>query len=126
MMRHSCWFIVAAVAGFSAVLLGAFGAHALGDTLTAEMLSVYRTGSLYHLIHAPVLLAVALWIERPGATRWLQISAWMFSIGIVLFSGSLYLLAGTGIAALGAITPLGGVAFLIGWAGLLIQAISAR
>ena len=125
-MRQSCWFIVATVAGFSAVLFGAFGAHALGDSLSAEMLSVYRTGSIYHLVHAPVLLAVALWIRQVGSTRWLRISAWLFTAGIVLFSGSLYLLAGTGITGLGAVTPVGGLAFLAAWFGLFMQAISAR
>ena len=125
-MRNSAWFIVAAIVGFSAVLLGAFGAHALGDTLSAEMMSVYRTGSLYHLVHAPVLLAVALWMQQVVSSRWLRISAWLFTAGIVLFSGSLYLLAGTGINGLGAVTPVGGLALLAAWIGLLIQAISSR
>jgi uncharacterized membrane protein YgdD (TMEM256/DUF423 family) len=125
-MPHNAWFIVAAVAGFTAVLFGAFGAHALADSLSVQMLSTYRTGSFYHLAHAPVLLAVALWMQQAGASRWLRISAWLFSIGIVLFSGSLYLLAITGSTELGMITPLGGLAFLVGWFGLFMQGLSSR
>jgi uncharacterized membrane protein YgdD (TMEM256/DUF423 family) len=125
-MPHKAWFIVSAVAGFTAVLFGAFGAHAVADSLSEQMLSTYRTGSLYHLTHAPVLLGVALWMQQAGASRWLRISAWLFSIGIVLFSGSLYLLAITGSTELGMITPVGGLAFLVAWFGLFMQVASSR
>lgn len=125
-MRSRGWFIVAAIAGFSAVFLGAFGAHALSDSLDASMLPVYRTASLYHLVHAPVLLAVALWMQQAGPSVWLRFSAWSFTAGIVLFSGSLYLLAITGISGLGAVTPLGGLAFLSAWFALFMQAVKSR
>lgn len=125
-MRSRGWFIVAAIAGFSAVFLGAFGAHALRDSLDDRMLSVYRTASLYHLVHAPVLLAVALWMQQAGPSGWLRFSAWAITVGLVLFSGSLYLLASTGITTLGAITPIGGLAFLCAWFGLFIQAVKSR
>ena len=122
-MQRNPWIMVAAVAGFSAVALGAFGAHALKDLLDPQMLTAYRTGSLYHLVHAPVLLVVALWIQQSGSSAWLRFSAWAFTAGIVLFSGSLYLMASTGMSGLGAITPLGGLAFLTAWTGLFVQAV---
>jgi len=118
--------MVAAVAGFTAVALGAFGAHALRDSLDTQMLQVYRTASLYHLVHAAVLLAIALWLQQGRISGWLKFSAWSFCTGIVLFSGSLYLLAVTGVSGLGAITPLGGLAFLAGWAGIFIHAVRSR
>ena len=125
-MDRNPWLIVAAVSGLSAVALGAFGAHAIRDSLSNEMLAVYRTASLYHLVHSAVLLAVAIWMEANKASHWLRISAWLFAVGILLFSGSLYLLAVTGIGSLGAITPLGGLAFLAAWTGLIMQAVKPR
>jgi uncharacterized membrane protein YgdD (TMEM256/DUF423 family) len=101
------------MAMFLAVALGAFGAHALRQRLTPEMLSVFEVGVRYHVYHALALFAVAWVSERSGSLA--QASGWAFVLGIVLFSGSLYLLAITGTRWLGAITPLGGVAFLVGW-----------
>lgn len=104
---------LAALAGFSAVALGAFGAHGLRDSLGAAGLEIYRTAALYHLVHAVALLAVAALQDR---LRWPRATSALFALGILLFSGSLYLLAVTGIRAFGAVTPFGGVLFLAGWA----------
>ncbi len=112
------WIRVAAVVGFSGVALGAFGAHGLRSRLTPELLSVWQTGVLYHLIHAAVLLAVALHARATQAN--VNAVAGLFLLGIVLFSGSLYLLATTGVTKLGMVTPLGGLAFLTGWAAVAV------
>jgi len=116
------FILIAALAGFIGVALGAFGAHGLRGRLTPEMLAVFETGVRYQLIHAVALLAVAGLMDR--LSGWLIVTAgWLFLAGMVLFSGSLYLLALTGITILGAITPLGGLAFLAGWACLAFAAI---
>ncbi|HEX2095122.1 MAG TPA: DUF423 domain-containing protein [Longimicrobiaceae bacterium] len=107
------------VFAFLAVAAGAFGAHALRSRIAPDLLGVFETGARYQMYHALALLAVAWAVERwPGA----GVAGWAFVAGIVLFSGSLYLLALTGVRWLGAITPLGGVAFLAGWALLAWQA----
>ena len=107
------WIRLAGIVGFLGVALGAFGAHALKARLPPEMLAVWQTGVHYHLLHALALLALALYAKASGADiRW---GALCFVIGIALFSGSLYALALSGIKPLGAITPLGGIAFLLGW-----------
>ena len=108
------FFLIGAVAGGLGVALGAFGAHALRGRLTEQMLSVFETGVRYHMYHALALLLVASVADRLGG-RLLNAAGWSFTAGIVLFSGSLYVLAATGVTTLGAITPLGGLAFLIGW-----------
>lgn len=103
--------------GLMAVAAGAFGAHGLRGQLTSEMLSAFETGARYQMYHALALLAVALLLERrPSAT--IRVAGWCLASGTVVFSGSLYLLALTGVRWLGAITPLGGVALLVGWATL--------
>ncbi len=108
-----------AIFGFLAVALGAFGAHALKARLTPEDLEIFETGVRYQMYHALALFAVA-W----AATRWPEanttLAGWAFVVGILIFSGSLYLLVGTGARWLGAITPLGGVALLLGWATLAL------
>lgn len=105
---------LAGILGFLAVALGAFGAHALKERLASlGTASIWETAVLYHLVHAAALLALAL--GRP-VQRWV---APLFSIGIVIFSGSLYVLALTNIKILGAITPLGGLCFLAGWLALV-------
>ncbi len=105
------------------VALGAFGAHGLKNTLSQEGKSIYQTAVLYHLVHGLALLAVG-WLAtiRPGETA-IRTAGWLFILGIILFSGSLYALAITGIRKLGIITPFGGLAFLVGW---LLLALSAR
>lgn len=103
--------------GLVAVAAGAFGAHALRARLGPDLLATFETGARYQMYHALALLAVA-WVaeRRPG--RLAEAAGWLFLAGTVLFSGSLYALALTGVRALGAITPLGGAAFLAGWACL--------
>jgi uncharacterized membrane protein YgdD (TMEM256/DUF423 family) len=104
------WWKIAGVLGALGVALGAFGAHGLKDRVTdPHLLEVWRTGAHYHLIHAVALLAVASHPSRPAA------AGWLFVVGIALFSGSLYAMTLTGVRWLGAITPLGGVAFIVGW-----------
>lgn len=107
----------AALAGIG-VAAGAFGAHALGDRLPADLLAVFETGVRYHLVHALALVALGLAHRGPRADRRLSIAGWLFTAGIAVFGGSLYLLALTGQRWLGAVTPIGGVCFLAGWATL--------
>lgn len=115
------WMTLGSAAGFLAVALGAFGAHALQDRLDAYSLSIYQTAVHYHFFHALALLGLGAWQARGGA----GVPPWVgfaFAGGILIFSGSLYALAFTGIKILGAVTPLGGTAFLAAWAGLFYYA----
>lgn len=108
------YLLSAAINGFLCVALGAFGAHALEGRINVNLLDTFHTAVQYQMFHATALLAVALVAQRTvsAALRW---SGRAFLAGIVVFCGSLYLLALTGITWLGAITPIGGVAFLAGW-----------
>jgi uncharacterized membrane protein YgdD (TMEM256/DUF423 family) len=119
------WVAIGAIAGGIAVALGAFGAHGLKTRVDAELLVIFETGVRYHMYHALALLAVG-W----AATRWpgaaVTTAGWAFLVGIVVFSGSLYLMTFTGARWLGAITPIGGVAFLVGWVSLALAALKAR
>jgi uncharacterized membrane protein YgdD (TMEM256/DUF423 family) len=108
------WVRVAAVLGFLAVALGAFGAHALRGKVSEAQLSVWQTGVLYHAIHAPVVLALGLYARASRAR--VALPAALFTLGVVLFSGSLYAMVLSGVRALGMVTPLGGLSFLAGWA----------
>jgi uncharacterized membrane protein YgdD (TMEM256/DUF423 family) len=113
------FFAAGAIAGFLAVALGAFGAHALKTRLSPEMLNVFEVGVRYHFYHALALLAVAWACTRwPGSLT--SASGWLFIAGIVIFSGSLYLLTFSGMRWFGAITPIGGLAFLAGWVLLIV------
>lgn len=106
-----------ALSALIAVGAGAFGAHALRQRISSDLLSVFETGARYQMYHALALLASAwAWTRWPGTAIWL--AGWFFVVGTVLFSGSLYLLALTETRWLGAITPLGGIAFLAGWLSL--------
>jgi uncharacterized membrane protein YgdD (TMEM256/DUF423 family) len=107
--------ILGALSAFIGVAAGAFGAHALKARLEPDLLAVFDTGARYQLIHALALLAVAWACQRWPASpvRW---AGWCFVAGTVLFSGSLYVLALTGVRGLGVVTPFGGAAFLLGWA----------
>ena len=113
--------VLGACSGFLAVLAGAFGAHALRSRLTPALLVTFETGARYQMYHALALLAVAFVLTRApsGPATW---AGWCFVAGTVLFSGSLYALALTGTRGFGAITPLGGVAFLAGWICLALAA----
>jgi len=115
-MSMASFTSVAAGLGFLAVILGAFGAHGLRARLDPAALDIWRTAVLYHLVHAAVLLGVALAGERLRAAR---VACWLFCVGVLVFSGTLYLLALGGPRWLGAVTPVGGVAFLGGWAALI-------
>jgi uncharacterized membrane protein YgdD (TMEM256/DUF423 family) len=114
------FFALGAVSGFISVAAGAFGAHALRSRLTPEYLGVFETAARYQMYHALALLAVA-WAITRGTGSTAHWAGWLFVIGTVLFSGSLYGLALTGIRWLGALTPLGGVAFLAGWLCLALS-----
>ena len=108
------FFVIGSAAAFLAVALGAFGAHALKNSLSPDVLVTFEVGVRYQMYHALALLAVG-W----ACTRWpgkaVTASGWLFVAGTLLFSGSLYILSLSGIRWMGAITPLGGVAFLAGW-----------
>ena len=109
-----------ALSGFVAVAAGAFGAHALRARLEPDLLAVFETGVRYQMYHAlAVLLAVALDAHRPAPLT--RAAGWCFLGGTVIFCGSLYALALTGIRILGAITPLGGILFLAGWGALVLS-----
>jgi len=116
------FFLIGSLFGLVGVLLGAFGAHALKDSLDAHQLMTFETGVRYQMYHALALLAVA-WacVKWPGTLT--TASGWLFVAGVVIFSGSLYILSLTGIRWLGAITPLGGLAFLAGWICLALAAL---
>ncbi len=111
------WFMAGALAAGAGVMLGAFGAHALKARLSAEMLTIFETGVRYHMYHALALLVVG-WSATRGASSAVGTAGWAFLAGIVLFSGSLYVLALSGVRAWGAVTPFGGLAFIVGWIAL--------
>jgi len=111
--------LVGSAAMFVAVALGAFGAHALRARLTPDMTAVWQTAVQYHAWHALAVLAVGMLLLQWPGQRAVEVAGWLFVAGIVLFSGSLYAMALTGIRGLGAVTPFGGVAFLAGWAALV-------
>jgi uncharacterized membrane protein YgdD (TMEM256/DUF423 family) len=116
------FLLVGAVAGFLGVAVGAFGVHGLRARLAPDMLAAFETGVRYHMYHAAAILLVGLIAARLDG--WIiRAAGWCFSAGIVLFSGSLYILAITGTTAFGIITPFGGLAFLIGWALLVVAAV---
>jgi uncharacterized membrane protein YgdD (TMEM256/DUF423 family) len=116
------FLLAGAVAGFIGVAFGAFGAHGLRGRLSPEMLAVFETGVRYQMYHALALLLTAAVAGRVDG-RSIVAAGWLFVAGITLFSGSLYLLAVTGVTILGAITPIGGVAFLAGWICLAVAAL---
>ncbi|RKQ31530.1 DUF423 domain-containing protein [Oceanobacillus halophilus] len=116
------FLILGALNGFIAVALGAFGAHGLEARLTEKQLATWNTGVQYQMFHTMALLVTGLLLAKfqSGALNW---AGWMFFIGIVIFSGSLYIYSTTAIKTFAMITPLGGVAFLIGWVLLGIAVI---
>lgn len=105
---------------FAAVLLGAFGSHGLRSKVSPESLAVFQTGVQYQMMHALALVFVALLADKLAATGLVLTAGWFFFAGIILFSGSLYALSISGIKRLGAITPLGGLSFLLGWILLMV------
>ncbi len=119
------WLISAGIFGFLSVALGAFGAHTLKNVLDDYGKSIYEKAVLYQMFHTIGLFVVGILQYLVKDTSF-SIAGWGFLIGILLFSGSLYLLAATGIKWLGAITPFGGVAFLFGWFWLILTIIKGR
>ncbi|MGH8539455.1 MAG: DUF423 domain-containing protein [Stenotrophobium sp.] len=119
------WLTFGAAYGFLAVAFGAFGAHALKARLSAEMLAVWRTGVEYQMYHALALLLIGL-LTRQAPSAALNAGGWCFAAGVLLFSGSLYALALSGVRVLGAVTPFGGLLFLAGWVLLGWSAIRAN
>ena len=116
------FFALGALSALVAVAAGAFGAHALRNRLVPDMQGVFEVGARYHMYHALALLAAAWAVGRwPGGPA--VAAGWLFVAGTLIFSGSLYLLALTGQRWLGAITPLGGLAFILGWAALAWAAL---
>jgi uncharacterized membrane protein YgdD (TMEM256/DUF423 family) len=108
------FFALGSAGAALAVALGAFGAHALKSRLAPDLLAVYDTAVRWHLAHALALLAVA-WAAARWPNAWIHAGGWLLVAGTLLFSGSLYALSLSGVRALGAVTPLGGMAWIVGW-----------
>ncbi len=117
------FILLGAINMFLSIALGAFGAHGLEGNVPERMLANWQTGLHYHMAHALGLLFVGLLVGRIGVSTPALIGGWLLLAGIVLFSGSLYVMALTQVKALGAITPIGGVSFLIGWALIATAAV---
>ncbi len=118
---------IAAIFGGLSVAGGAFGAHALREKISERSLEIFDTGARYQMYHAIALLLVAILISRsenPPTT--LLVSGWLFIIGVVIFSGSLYALSLTGIKSLGAVAPLGGLALMLGWGALAVAGATIK
>jgi uncharacterized membrane protein YgdD (TMEM256/DUF423 family) len=120
-LRVNIWLVIAAVNGVLAVASGAFGAHGLQGRIDAHGLEIWETGARYHMYHA-LAMGLAAFAIRGASAGAAQAAAIFFLVGIVLFSGSLYVLAVTGIRGLGIVTPFGGLAFLVGWGALAYAA----
>ncbi|MDP4115857.1 MAG: DUF423 domain-containing protein [Bacteroidota bacterium] len=115
MKNKNNWLVISGIMGFLAVALGAFGAHSLKSILSDDMLKIYQTGIMYHLIHAGILLALTL-----SSKDFSRSSAFILA-GIILFSFSLYIYAVSGITGFAVITPFGGVSLLIGWVMIILD-----
>jgi uncharacterized membrane protein YgdD (TMEM256/DUF423 family) len=124
-MHDRLFFSLGCASAFLAVALGAFAAHGLKARLTPDLLAVFEVGVRYQMYHALALLAVA-WATTQWPGPAVMAGGWLFVAGTVIFSGSLYVLALTGARWLGAITPIGGLAFLAGWTCLAWAALSPR
>jgi uncharacterized membrane protein YgdD (TMEM256/DUF423 family) len=121
--RLKTFIIIGAINAFLAVALGAFGAHGLEGRVEQKYLEIWKTGVTYQMFHATGLLIVGVLLGRLPANALLSWSGWMMLIGIVLFSGSLYVMTLTKISVLGAITPLGGLSFLAAWILIVVAAV---
>jgi uncharacterized membrane protein YgdD (TMEM256/DUF423 family) len=109
------FFILGSILMALAVAMGAFGAHGLSGKVTEKMLYNWQTGAHYHIVHALAIIIIALTIAKFGNSELLTTAGWLIFVGIVFFSGSLYVMVLTNVKVLGAITPIGGVAFIAGW-----------
>lgn len=123
MERLKTFIIIGAINAFLAVALGAFGAHGLEGRVEQKYLEIWKTGVTYQMFHATGLLIVGVLLGRLPANSLLSWSGWMMLIGIILFSGSLYVMTLTKISILGAITPLGGLSFLAAWILIIVAAV---
>jgi uncharacterized membrane protein YgdD (TMEM256/DUF423 family) len=119
------FIILGAILGGLSVAAGAFGAHALRAQLEPRMLEVFETAARYQMYHALALFGAA-WLYQQTGSQAAQVAGWAFLAGILMFSGSLYAMVFTGVRALGAITPIGGMAFLVGWGALAVAALKLR
>ena len=115
------WLLIASIAGFLSVVGGAFGAHALKTRISEQMLANFGTGTKYLMVHAVALLVVGVLAGREGVGD-LTLVGWCFTVGMVIFTGSLWTMAMTDLRWLGAITPIGGTALIIGWLALAMAA----
>jgi uncharacterized membrane protein YgdD (TMEM256/DUF423 family) len=111
------WIIMAAIMGASAVMAGAFGAHGLKERVEPVLIETWKTGALYHLVHSVALLGLAFFAQ--ATERSVTLPSSLFCLGILLFSGSLYLLVLTGVKGLGAVTPIGGLILIAAWLSLI-------
>ena len=125
-MVKQTWITLGGIFAFLAVAFGAFGAHGLETRLTSQMLEVYKTGAYYQMVHALGLIFIGQRVELHPRSRLLQISGALLALGILLFSGSLYILAISGERRWGMVTPLGGLCFLVGWALFVAAEIAVR
>ncbi|MFN7252037.1 MAG: DUF423 domain-containing protein [Anaerobacillus sp.] len=116
------FLIIGSINMVLAVGLGAFGAHGLQAKLTERMMEIYQTGVQYHMIHAVGILVIAVVADRFANPTLLSWAGWTMFLGIIFFSGSLYILSISGIKVLGAITPIGGLLFMVGWVLLALAA----
>jgi len=121
MINKKVLIIISGILGFLAVSFGAFGAHALKDKISAERLSIFQTGVLYHLIHTVVVLVITI----AGDNRFVKAAIFLIA-GIVLFSFSLYIYAITQIKLFAMITPIGGISFLVGWLLIVIEGVKLK
>lgn len=117
------FIIIGALNAFLAVALGAFGAHGLANRLEPKYLEIWKTGVTYQMFHATGILVIGLLLGRVSASSLFTWSGWLMLIGIILFSGSLYILSLTKVGILGAITPIGGVCFLTAWILMVVGAV---
>ena len=123
---HKGFLLIGAILGFLGVAFGAFGAHGLRNRLAPEMLAVFEIGVRYQMYHVFALLITAAAIRHFGPLRLLMIAGWSFIAGTLIFSGSLYALALGAPRGLGAVTPIGGAMFILGWIAFAVGVISAR
>jgi uncharacterized membrane protein YgdD (TMEM256/DUF423 family) len=114
------FLMAASISGFLAVAIGAFGAHGLKQKISEEMMAVYQTGVQYHFYHTLALLGVGILLQQFPQSLALKVSGWGMLLGMLVFSGSLYLLVLSGTRWLGAITPIGGLALLVAWLALAV------
>lgn len=125
MTRSATTIAIAAALGLLAVIAGAAGTHALRDTLDADTLRTFETAARFQMYHALALLFVGI-LSMRWQTRWLTAAAILFTLGVLLFSGSLYILALSGVGIFGAIAPIGGICLMAGWASLVVAALRPK